>query len=143
MNQYLVSRIVTHCMHQHSILCTCAHIDRPNHDLIYPIGVDFCLESNHSFPNNVTVQCRLDTRSRLTLLEISVTSLSVIKENMEVVSRGLEITLTQDDLSVLFEQDNAQVTVTCRARNDRQLVEDMRLTTIRVCGKCFIAFQGR
>ena len=112
----------------------------PNHDLVYPIGVDFCLESAESFPLNVTIQCQ--SLFPLPIVEISAASSSgtEIKRQRAAVSLEVmtyEFSLSQDDLSSLFEDGGFPVTVTCVTRNN--FGSDDESTIIRVCCKLTIS----
>ena len=112
---------------------------RPNHDLVYPIGVDFCLESAESFPLNVTIQCQLaESVFPLPILEISAASSSGtdIKRQLAIASHEVMtygISLSQDDLSSLFEDGGFPLIVTCVTRND--FGQDDESTNIHICCK--------
>ena len=108
---------------------------------MYPIGVDFCLESTESFPLNVTIQCQLkESVFPLPILEISAASSSGtdIKRQLAIASSEVmtyEFSLSQDDLTSLFEDGGFPVIVTCVTRND--FGQDDESTNIRVCCKYY------
>lgn len=40
------------------------YTERPNHNLVYPVGANFCIESEESFQYGVTIQCTLKNDPR-------------------------------------------------------------------------------
>ena len=118
------------------------YTDRPNHNLIYPIGVNFCIESEESFQCGVTIQCALknDPRPRpnFTITTTRVTNNGTkdllnreIRNNVD--QKTHQIVLEHTVLSLLFERDTALVNITCGVNN--LYGNDTMTTSIQVCGE--------
>ena len=123
-----------------TLILSCA--DRPNRDLVYPIGVDFCLESANSFPDNITIVGELaeivHPLPTLTFEVHAVTSdSSRLLNNFTLLTDSLERTykrsLTQDDLSGLFEDEYSEIRLTFYYEN--RFGNDTESTLIHVCCK--------
>ena len=119
-------------------VCQSTIIDRPNHHLYYPIGVDFCLEE--SFDSyHFTINCPLQSPVfpvaefqfsitqtysgiNVPISNYTVTNISEIAQSLSVI-----------DSSILT---GGAVTVYCGVSNSNG--NDSAETLISVCGNCLI-----
>ena len=123
-----------------TLILPCA--DRPNRDLVYPIGVDFCLESADSFPDNITIVGELaeivHPLPTLTFEVCTVTgNSSRLLNNLTLPTdshrRTYNRSLTQDYLSGLFEDEYSEIRLTFHFEN--RFGSDNESTVIHVCCK--------
>ena len=121
------------------------YTDRPNHNLVYPIGVNFCLESEESFQNGVTIQCTLKNDPQPPP-NFSITATRVTNNGTEDVlpirqmrnnldQKTSQIFVARTVLSLLFESVTAVVNITCRVNNSYGSKE--MTTSIKVCGELY------
>ena len=129
----------------HKKLCT----DRPNHDLSYVIGENFCLEDAESFPDGVTVKCPL-ANIPVPSPEYTITIKRVANDGNEEMFLGRilisnngriserrfeEVHLHSQILSSLFDNDTDKfkVNITCQVYN--LFGTDNMTTFIRICSE--------
>ena len=114
-------------------------IGHPNHNLTYSIGADFCLESEDSFEDGVTVYCQVANEPypppQITLTVLSqksngVRQLAIVSE--ETHDRSI-IFLDRTVLFSLFENDTMPIDVICTANNSYG--SSSMSTSIRHCGE--------
>ena len=129
-------------IYQISTLYCLVYTERPNHELVYPIGVDFCLESADSFPDNITIVGELAVIvAPLPTLTFEIHTMtgnsSRLLNNFTLTTNLRERTykrsLTQDDFSGLFEDEYSEIRLTFHFENP--LGNDTDSTLIRVCCK--------
>ena len=113
---------------------------------MYPIGANFCLESEDSFQSGVTINCTLkndplpypDFTITATIVTNNGTNelpISQMGNSTSVDRNTTQILLDQTVLSSLFENDTVIVNITCRVNNS--LGHDEMTTSIRVCGELY------
>ena len=132
-------------MHVYYIIYT---IERPNHDLSYTVGIDFCLEDMDSVWPNMTLECLLaadnepdplpDFSFRVErILVSSSTGFETQQIHMQMPINDSILQLNETDLLSLFDVDTESINVTCIVSNT--FGSDMATTVITVCGINFIA----
>ena len=118
------------------ILCQAV---KPNHNLQYDIGTDFCIEDPVNTSFHLTIDCPL-TKELHSLPDFQ----------WKVILNGTEILLDDHELSVLtendrlalngtvsigFDQTSMTLDVTCEVSN--RFGNDTANTSISLCSKCF------
>lgn len=110
---------------------------RPNINLSYAIGTDFCLEDADSLPNGIFVHCPI-TNAAIPHPHFLMTVIRAAADGTEIeqlLSEQMDhLSLDRTTLSALFDNDTTFVKITCNVSNI--FGSDNRTTTIRVCGKC-------
>lgn len=114
-------------------------IGRPNHNLTYSIGADFCLENEDSFEDGVTIYCHVANEP----YPPPQFTLTVLKRNSNGVRQLLTVSeethdrsiifLNQTTLFSLFENDTMLIDVTCTVNNSYG--SNNKSTSIRHCGE--------
>ena len=107
---------------------------RPNHDLSYAIGTDFCLEHVESFQGGINVHCHL-SNVPVPAPTFNMTVATIGEDGtIKLLSRKSEILfLNKTMLKTLFNNDS-MVNVSCMVSNS--FGSDILTTLIRVCGEC-------
>ena len=113
------------------------YIERPNHDLFYTVGTDFCLEDMDTVLPIMTMECSLGNDPD-PLPEFSFTVEKMLSNDSEVLHSQMSIAndsilqLNGTTLLSLFNMDTMFITVTCNVTN---LFGSTNSTTvITVCG---------
>ena len=123
-----------------NLFCLCYYNTvRPNHDLEYTIGTNFCLETqslmNKMMGRNWVVSCQLSNDpipSPTFMMTIEAVKTEIETElsmplDMELIFLDLNSTITS-----LMEQDTSAIRVTCIVSND--FGSDNATTMIKPCG---------
>ena len=106
------------------------YIERPNHDLLYTVGTDFCLEDMDTVLPIMTMECSLGNDPD-PLPEFSFTVERMLSNNSQMSNDGI-LQLNRATLLSLFNMDTMFITVTCTVSN---LFGSTNSTTvITVCG---------
>ena len=122
-----------------NLFCLCYNTVRPNHDLEYTIGTNFCLETesplNTMMSQNWVVSCQL-ANEPIPPPNFKMT-IEVVKTEIETeLSMPTDINLVFYDLNStinsLLEQDTSAIRVTCIVSND--FGSDNATTMIEPCG---------
>ena len=111
------------------------YIERPNHDLFYTVGTDFCLEDMDTVLPNMTMECSLGNDPDPPP-EFSFTVERMLSNDSEVLHSQMSddsiLQLNGTTLISLFNMDTMFITVTCNVSN---LIGSTDSTTvITVCG---------
>ena len=108
---------------------------RPNNDLSYIIGQNFCLEDETSFPNGISVHCPLKYKP-FPEATFAITATQVLnngsRQELTKMTKNY-LFLDREDLSPLFDDVTQHVNVTCRVYNS--VGDDTNSTIIRRCSK--------
>ena len=111
------------------------YIERPNHDLLYTVGTDFCLEDMDTVLPIMTMECSLGNDPD-PLPEFSFTVERMLSNNSEVlhsqISNDHILQLKGTTLLSLFNMDTMFITVTCNVSN--LFGSNDNTTVITVCG---------
>ena len=134
-----------------NLFCLCYNYNtvRPNHDLEYTIGTNFCLETQSPLNTMMmsqiwVVSCQLANEpipppifmTTIEVVNISMMTIEVVKNDS-----GIETELSMPNLvfydlnstiNSLLEQDTSAIRVTCIASND--FGSDYATTMIEPCG---------
>ena len=107
------------------IIVTCSHansIERPNHNLSYSIGTDFCLEEADSLLPNITLECSLANEPvpppefnftiERTLLNSSSTEMLWMQMSTESILK-----LNETALRSPFSAGTVSITILCVVHN--------------------------
>ena len=111
------------------------YIVRPNHQLSYTIGSDFCLEDIDTSQHGVSIGCLLaNSPSPPPQFNMTVTRTLTNSRSIEKLfsSQTMDLIVNSSLLSVLFEENTAHLNILCTVSNSFGSVEAM--TVIRVCG---------
>ena len=114
------------------------YIGRPNHNLTYSIGADFCLENEDSFEDGVTIYCQVANEPypppqfTLTALTRNINGIRQLPIMSEETHNRSIIFLNQTTLFSLFENDTMVIDVTCTVNNSYG--SNNMSTSIRHCG---------
>ena len=112
---------------------------RPNHNLSYAIGTDFCLEDTYiyAFQHDVYVHCQLaNDPLSLPQFNMSLTATRIANDGTRhLLSRqtAADLVLNRTTLAILLDNDTVAVSITCRVDNSFGM--DEMITSIRVCGE--------
>ena len=112
-------------------------VDKPNHDLQYDIGTDFCIEDPMNTSFHLTINCPLTQEllipphyqwsaffNGISLEEISTIGISAHAETDTLTLSGI--------ISVVFDQAS-KINITCEVSN--VFGSDTEKTLISMCGK--------
>ena len=125
-----------------NLFCLCYYnIVRPNHDLKYTIGTNFCLETqsplNTIMRRNWVVRCQLSNEpipSPIFMMTIEVVKTEIEIELSMPVDMDPELVFydLNSTINSLMEQDTSAIRVTCIVSND--FGSDNATTMIKPCG---------
>lgn len=109
------------------------HTVRPNHNLSYSIGTDFCLEHMESFQGGVFIYCQL-SNSPFPAPKFNMIATRIGEDSsVELLNRMKgNIFLNKTILKPLFENETV-VNVSCRVSNS--FGSDEMTTLIKACGE--------
>ena len=109
---------------------------RPNHNLRYAIGTDFCLEDTDTFQHDIDVyvHCPL-ANDPLPPPQFNMTATRIANDGTRHLLSGetADLVLNRATLAILLENDTVAVNITCRVDNSFGM--DEMTTSIRVCGE--------
>ena len=112
-------------------------IERPNHNLSYSVGTNFCLEDMDSLLPNIALECSLSNEpDPLPRFNFTVERTLLNSSSMEMLqmqtSNDSVLQLNETTLLSLFSADTESITVTCVVYNTFGNFNDS--TSIIICG---------
>ena len=113
---------------------TCNCIVYPNHQFIYSIGRNFCLEGSNTIPDEVFINCTLKGMA-LPPPQFSMNMTRIFKNNtvQRVLSeQAANLFLNSSRLDSLFEENIIVLRITCNVSNS--FGNDNKTTDITICG---------
>ena len=128
-----------HCMHAFIMLTAIRiYADKPNHNLEYGIGMDFCLEN----PSNISILLRIDCPLEATPLPEPIYEWTMILNETEVILEASNLqslgvhTLSKNNQSIDLNatvalRNYATIILKCTVKN--LFGDDNETTTISVC----------